>query len=292
MQKFSLLVAIGMLLVPPSGSAEPDSGSPVSLRKQAVLLEQARGVKRDFAEAYRLYCRAALQDDAEANYNLGWMYFNGRGVQYDVALAMGWFKRAAERGDRYGKNMLRHFPDVLAKPDHNCKLPQPQVIAAANREGIESWVRIIAPHFEMDPKLVMAVIDTESAFDPRARSPKNAQGLMQLIPETAKRFGVSDPWDPIENIIGGTAYLHWLTRHFSGDLKRVLAGYNAGEGAVEKYNGVPPYRETRQYVERITGQYRRTAHPVPVDLGEIKHYAVQIMKKYSFESRSNKDSSI
>jgi soluble lytic murein transglycosylase-like protein len=292
MHKLRLLLAIHLILSAALGYAAPDSATPASLRKQAVLYEQARGVKRDYSEAYKLYCRAALQGDAEANYALGWMVFNGRGVQYDMALAMGWFKRAAERGDRYGQNMLRRFPDVAARQDPNCTLPKPTVVASADREGIEAWVRIIAPHFEMDPKLVMAVINAESAFDPKARSPKNAQGLMQLIPETAKRFGVSDPWNPIENIIGGTAYLHWLTRHFAGDLKRVLAGYNAGEGAVEKYNGVPPYRETRQYVEKVTGQYRKTAHPVPVDRGELKNFAVGIMKKYSFEARSNKDASI
>ncbi|MCI0654708.1 MAG: transglycosylase SLT domain-containing protein [Methylococcaceae bacterium] len=292
MQKVKLLLAISLLLSASYGSAEPDSGAVVSLRRQAVLFEQARGVKRNYSEAYKLYCRAALQDDAEANYNLGWMYFNGRGVKYDMGLAMGWFRRAAERGDRYGKNMVRRFPDVLAKQDHNCTLPKPIVAGVKDRKRIESWVRIIAPHFKMDPKLVMAVIDTESSFNPKARSPKNAQGLMQLIPETAKRFGVSDPWDPIENIIGGTAYLHWLTRHFSGDLKLVLAGYNAGEGAVEKYHGVPPYQETQLYVKRITGQYRKTAHPVPIDLGELKDYAVEIMKKYSFESRSTNHSSI
>lgn len=292
MQKVRLFIAITLVLSTSSGYAEPDSKSPSALRKRAVLFEQGRGVKRDYAQAYKLYCSAALENDAEANYNLGWMYFNGRGVGYDLALAMGWFKRAAERGDHYGKKMLRRFPDIVAKQDPNCTLPAPVLIAGADRKKIEAWVRIIAPKFYMDPKLVIAVINTESAFNVKARSPKNALGLMQLIPETAKRFGVQDPWNPIENITGGTAYLHWLTRHFSGDLKLVLAGYNAGERAVEKYHGIPPYQETRQYVQRITQQYRKSAHPVPTDLGELRVYAIEVMQKFSFKTELHKDSLI
>lgn len=278
------------LLSVTTAGAESRSWSPEFLRQQAVRYEQARGVPRDYDEAYRLYCLAALQEDPEANYSLGWMYFNGRGVKYDMALAMGWFERAAGLGDRYARNMKRRFPNVVAARDDSCILPEPGLIT--DREKIEAWVQVIAPQFEIDPKLVMAVINTESGFNPKARSPKNAQGLMQLIPATAKRFGVRDPWDPIENIIGGTAYLHWLTRHFSGDLKLVLAGYNAGEGAVEKYKGIPPYRETQQYVKKITGRYQKTAHPVPVDLGELKNYAVGIMTKYSLRVRSVNNSPI
>lgn len=236
-------------------------------------------MRQDYAEAYRLYCLAALQGDSEANYNLGWMYFNGRGLKYDSALAMGWFKRAAKLGDRYAKNMLKRFPNVVAATDKDCYLPDPSTIA--DKSEIEIWVRVIALKFELDPELVLAVINTESGFNPKALSPKNAQGLMQLIPATAKRFGVVDVWNPVENIIGGTAYLHWLMRHFSGDLKRVLAGYNAGEVAVEKYNGIPPYRETQNYVKRIIKRYKKAVHPVPSDLGNIKEFTAKVMMTYS-----------
>jgi membrane-bound lytic murein transglycosylase MltF len=85
----------------------------------------------------------------------------------------------------------------------------------------------------------------------KARSPKNAQGLMQLIPATAQRFGVRNVWDPEQNLRGGMAYLQWLLQHFKGDVKLALAGYNAGEKAVERHGGVPPYRETQAYVKRI-----------------------------------------
>jgi len=113
-------------------------------------------------------------------------------------------------------------------------------------------VHRLAPEYDLDPRLVIAVIEAESGFDPRARSPKGAMGLMQLMPETAKRFGVRDPWDPVQNLRGGMAYLRWLLDHFDGELSLVLAGYNAGEKAVERYRGVPPFGETRRYVQRIT----------------------------------------
>ena len=108
----------------------------------------------------------------------------------------------------------------------------------------------------INPKLVEAVIAAESAFDPRALSKKGAQGLMQLMPDTADRFGVANVWDPKQNIAGGTAYLGWLYKEFDGDLHNVLAAYNAGEGAVTRHGGMPPYAETRQYVDRVLAYYR------------------------------------
>jgi soluble lytic murein transglycosylase-like protein len=103
----------------------------------------------------------------------------------------------------------------------------------------------------LEPHLVLAFIATESNFDATAISPKNAQGLMQLIPETAARFGVRNAMDPAQNVRGGMAYLRWLMARFQGDVVLVAAAYNAGEGAVERYLGVPPFAETRQYVWKI-----------------------------------------
>jgi soluble lytic murein transglycosylase-like protein len=105
-------------------------------------------------------------------------------------------------------------------------------------------------------------METESNFDPNAVSPKNAQGLMQLIPDTARRFGVRNPLDPAQNIRGGMAYLRWLLAYFEGDIALVAAAYNAGEGAVERYRGVPPYAETRLYVRKILDRLEgRREHP-------------------------------
>lgn len=130
-------------------------------------------------------------------------------------------------------------------------------------QDIRELVQDIARPFRVDPALVTAIIRQESGFRPCAVSSKNAQGLMQLIPETQRRFGVRNPCDPVDNIRGGVAYLNWLLRHFNGNVALALAGYNAGEKAVEKYQGIPPYRETQNYVRSIMGNYPNPYHPVP-----------------------------
>ena len=123
--------------------------------------------------------------------------------------------------------------------------------AAARSSHYDPLIKQLAIAHKLEPALVKAVIHVESAFRHDARSPKGAQGLMQLIPATAKRFGVKDSYSPAENVLGGVRYLKWLFKHFKGNLTHVLAGYNAGEGAVKRYNGIPPYRETQEYVRRV-----------------------------------------
>jgi soluble lytic murein transglycosylase-like protein len=113
-----------------------------------------------------------------------------------------------------------------------------EIHAAANRYGV-------------DEAVVRAIIHAESAFNPRALSRVGAQGLMQLMPDTARRFGVGNAFDAGQNIRGGVQYLAWLLKRFGGDVRLAAAGYNAGEGAVDKYKGVPPYAETRRYVDRV-----------------------------------------
>jgi soluble lytic murein transglycosylase-like protein len=119
----------------------------------------------------------------------------------------------------------------------------------------------IAPRYGLDPKLVLAVVSVESAFQADAISSRKAQGLMQLIPATAARFGVRDPFNPVDNLRGGMAYLRWLLTRFKGRVTLALAAYNAGEGAVKRYGGVPPYKETRKYVKKIRALYSATRHP-------------------------------
>ncbi len=108
---------------------------------------------------------------------------------------------------------------------------------------------------QVSPALVLAVIAVESGGRPKAESHKGAQGLMQLMPDTAARFGVTDSLSTTENIKGGVAYLDWLLKEFDGDAVLALAGYNAGEGAVRKHGGVPPYAETRDYVPKVLAAY-------------------------------------
>jgi soluble lytic murein transglycosylase-like protein len=129
-------------------------------------------------------------------------------------------------------------------------------------ETLVKFIELAAPEYGLQPHLVWTVIATESNFDASAVSPKDAQGLMQLIPATAQRFGVRNVFDPVQNIRGGMAYLRWLMARFEGDLRLVSAAYNAGEGAVERYLGVPPFAETRLYVLKIrAGVAGQTHHP-------------------------------
>ena len=114
----------------------------------------------------------------------------------------------------------------------------------------------------VDPRFIHAVIKQESRYNPKAVSQVGAQGLMQMMPATAKRFGLKDPFDPAANVEAGTKYLKFLLKRFNGDVSLALAGYNAGEGSVDKYNGVPPYGETQNYVKKIEATYGKTYHPV------------------------------
>jgi soluble lytic murein transglycosylase-like protein len=121
----------------------------------------------------------------------------------------------------------------------------------------------------LDPKLVRAVVQVESGYNHRARSNKGAIGLMQLIPATARLLAVDDPYDPDQNIRGGTTYLRRMIDRFNGSIEMALAAYNAGPEAVARYNGIPPYRETLDYVRRILSLYRGTAVPVTAAAGLV-----------------------
>ncbi len=120
-----------------------------------------------------------------------------------------------------------------------------------NTDAYAAEVRAAALEFGVEEAVVRAIIHAESAFRPQAVSHAGAQGLMQLIPATASRFGVADVFDPNQNIRGGVQYLAWLLKRFDNDLTLASAGYNAGEGAVDRHGGVPPYAETQRYVVRV-----------------------------------------
>jgi soluble lytic murein transglycosylase-like protein len=124
-------------------------------------------------------------------------------------------------------------------------------IADDGRKVLDALIEEAAATHGLSVHLVRAVVEAESAFDPRAVSRVGAQGLMQLMPATATRMGVSDPLDPRQNVFGGAKYLSELLERFDGDVALALAGYNAGPGKVARYRGIPPYAETRGYVTRI-----------------------------------------
>ena len=242
--------------------------TPRRITQLAQKYEHAEGVPRDFEKANRLYCQAARAGYIEAQFKLGWVYANGRGVARDDAVA----GALVYPGRPAGPRIRRQAAAVreAGSPRRSCRRACCPILRRAssstngparNRTEIEQLVHRLAPQYAVDPKLVLAVISTESSFNPRAVSPKNAQGLMQLIPETAERFGVKQVFNPAENIKGGLAYLRWLLAFFQGDVSLVLAAYNAGERAVEKYRGIPPYAETRNYVKKITSVYRNATIP-------------------------------
>ncbi len=120
-----------------------------------------------------------------------------------------------------------------------------------NATAFQNEVKAAAQEFGVEEAVIRAIMHAESAYNPNALSRVGAQGLMQLMPATARRFGVSNAFDPAQNIRGGVEYLAWLLKRFNGNLTLAAAGYNAGEGAVDRHRGVPPYSETRRYVERV-----------------------------------------
>jgi soluble lytic murein transglycosylase-like protein len=120
-----------------------------------------------------------------------------------------------------------------------------------NTTAYNAEIASSATQFGVEEAIVRAIIHAESSYNPGALSRVGAQGLMQLMPATARRFGVTNAFDPAQNIRGGVQYLGWLLKRFNGDVKLAAAGYNAGEGAVDKYKGVPPYAETQRYVQRV-----------------------------------------
>lgn len=245
------------------------------LVQQAQQYEHGEGVPKDQEQAVALYCQAARQGSVEGQYALGWMYANGRGVERNDHIAARLFKMAATKGHVQAQKMLQFVsaPKNARVQLPNCLNKRTYVrtnSVVSNKyyvdQSISALVEKLAPQYELDPNLVLAVISVESGFNTQAVSPKSAQGLMQLIPETAARFQVTDVFDAEDNIKGGMAYLRWLLAFFKGDVTLVAAAYNAGEGAVEKYRGVPPYPETIQYVDKILARYNKLTHPYQVEI--------------------------
>jgi soluble lytic murein transglycosylase-like protein len=133
---------------------------------------------------------------------------------------------------------------------------QLQEEARATGKDVDTLLREAAARHGLDARLVRAVVAVESGFRPDAVSPKGAQGLMQLMPKTAASLGVTDAFDPAQNLDGGTRHLAALVAGYKGDLDRALAAYNAGAGAVARHGGIPPYRETQDYVAKVLRRYK------------------------------------
>jgi soluble lytic murein transglycosylase-like protein len=210
-------------------------------------------------------CRRARLGDANSQYELAWIFTHARGEERRDDWAHYLFFAAAGNGNEDARKVLlsvtwpqAEVPDCIRRPTVVSAGPS---VALRAPPHIERLVQQLAPQFNVNPKLALAIIAVESNYNTVALSNKNAMGLMQLIPDTAKRFGVRNAFDPQQNIRGGMAYLRWLLAYYQGDVKLVAAAYNAGEGNVDKHRGVPPFAETQDYVRRVVERFGSAPHP-------------------------------
>lgn len=260
---------------------ELDLSAARALTAQALAFEHGEGVPKDPLRAANLYCDAARAGDAEAMFNLGWMYANGRGIERDDAAAAALFARAAALGHTYAQRMLSIVGDdpnfvspCMASPELEQvdipvdEAPDPFATLTLQKKKVADLVVKLAPSYGVQPRLALAIVAAESNFESQARSPKDAHGAMQLIPETATRFRVKNRLDTTDNVRGGLAYLRWLLAYYEGRVRLAVAAYNAGEAAVDRYGGVPPYRETREYVGRVLRWFPREWHAYDPDVVE------------------------
>lgn len=263
------------------------------LLEQANALESSGSAPDAIWQAAVLYCQASRWGSAEAQYRLGMLYAFGQGVPENRAYAASLFSLAASLGHAQAMQMLdtieltsSELPACVNQDQLPEKAPPPEAegLFYGLRDGpqlsIEQFLASLPAHkrwvipltqtlshwYALDPRLVLSVIAVESNFNTRAQSPKEAMGLMQLIPDTAERFNVRNAFDATQNLRGGMRYLRWLLSYYRGNVSYAAAAYNAGEGRVDQYRGIPPFPETRAYVKRIIRLYGRTRHAFDASL--------------------------
>jgi len=234
----------------------------VAALAQGLAAERGIGISQNPDLAIELYCDAATMGSSEAFFRIGRLLAEGSRKLHSRRLANAYLALAARLGHR--EAAMLHDPLLdNANIDEGCSDLYGQVgrplfdlegyiagLTSAKR-NLAALIRRKAPQYGVDARMALGIALAESNLDANAISPKNAQGVMQLIPDTQERFGVQKPFNPEQNIKGGLAYLKWLQNRFGGNLKLVAAAYNAGEGNVERYGGVPPFPETQHYVRRV-----------------------------------------
>lgn len=234
---------------------------------------QSPHLSPEIARSRAASCKDALKGDQEQAFRMAQRYILGIGAPKNLTTGVSWLRVASAMGHGEAQRLLVHVPRGIGLgPPPSCSggfaggggrgaaLPAAEVRAMVDR---------LAPQYGLDPKLVLAVMQIESGFRANVISPKAAAGLMQLIPATAERFGVTDVFNPEDNARGGMKYLRWLLAYFRGDVILATAAYNAGERAVDRHGGVPPYDETQNYVRLIRQIYGVERHPFdPAAAGE------------------------
>jgi soluble lytic murein transglycosylase-like protein len=259
-----------------------DNEPPVvkDLLQRASLLVSDESDRDGAWKAANLYCEAARYGSAEGTYRLGMLYAFGRGVPANKDYAANLFSIAAMHGHFEAQKMLDTIniqtsdtPQCVLEPVEPEHAPVYQYASQGspaidkyvaslpkNKRWVVDLVDTISDWYKVDPKLVLSIITAESNFKVNAKSIADAHGLMQLIPATSERFNVKNAYNASQNIKGGVKYLRWLLSYFRGDVTLSVAAYNAGEHAVDKYKGVPPYKETRAYVKKVLSLYQNKRH--------------------------------
>lgn len=247
------------------------------LLQQAGDFESAPDTPDNEWQAAVRYCQASRLGSLEAQYRLGMLYAFGKGVPASRTQAAALFSQAAAQGHAEASKMLDsiqfsstelpacintgEMPDKSAPPASvSPNLDRFLLTLPAHKHWLVALTTQMSTWYALDPKLVLSVIAAESNFEQGARSPKAAMGLMQLIPDTAQRFNVTNAYNATQNLRGGMAYLRWLMAYYRGDIAYVLAAYNAGEKRVDRHRGVPPIPETQAYVRKVMGLYGGTHH--------------------------------
>nr|WP_314900965.1 lytic transglycosylase domain-containing protein [uncultured Deefgea sp.] len=242
----------------------------------AQLANAAKQEARNPWTAAVLYCQAARHGVTEAQYRLAMLYAFGLGVPEDRAAAATLFSVAAEQGHYESQKMLETIrisayrlpPCVESNTEPAPALLPPPIdikLFNANQKMVAKIITKVAAWHDVDPNFALSIAKVESGLNAHAISPKSAMGVMQLIPDTAERFNVKDVFNVSQNVKGGVRYLRWLLDRYQGNVALVAASYNAGEGKVDHYRGIPPYPETRQYVKRVMVLYPYAVHQTESD---------------------------
>lgn len=263
---------------------EPQATKP--LLKEAYKLASHTQNIDDLWQAAVRYCDAARLGSTEAQYQLGMLYAFGAGVPKQRQYAAALFSMAGQQGHYEAQNMLETIqldsttlPDCITTASKKPEKPERELDFSTYNAGARTtygvdiatkishlpknkiWivdlVRTMSTWYQIDPHFALSIISVESNFNPDARSQKNAMGLMQIIPATAERFNVDDAFNASQNVKAGLKYLKWLLNRYKGNVALAAAGYNAGEGNVDRYHGVPPYPETQKYVDHVLGLYKK-----------------------------------